>query len=201
MRILLVSEGGHELNPDGETSALMEMVRRLLPPETEFERRKVSDKVVQQTPVRGKSLSHQKRLMMWLRWAEKSEYDAVIIVIDEDGKTDRRTAVAELHNSQVATIPRALGLAIRMFDAWMLADEQALTTALDHSVSRQKNPETIKQPKDVLQALLEESPCEMSRPDAYLQIVRHCDLDRLTERCPSGFAPFRQAVEQLAPES
>ncbi len=197
MNILLVAEGEHELNPDEENSALAQIVRRLLPSVSQIDRQKLSGRTVQLAPVPGKKLPHQKRLKLWIKWAEKQGYDAIIAVIDEDDKADRKQAVDDLQGSAFSSMPRALGLAIRMFDAWMLADEQALSAVLGGTVQRQKKPEGIRQPKEEFERLLEESLKSLSQREAYLQVAQYLDLDKMAERCPKGFAPFRRHVEQL----
>ncbi len=197
MKILLVAEGEHELHPHEENSALAEIVRQLLPSVSQIDRKKMIDPAVQQMPVHGKKRAHQKRLMMWIRWAEKQGYDAIIAVVDEDGKADRKKAVDDLQESTFSAMPRAVGLAIRMFDAWMLADERALTAVLGGTVRRQKTPEEIKRPKEEFDRLLNASQNSLSQREAYLQVAQQLSLDNVAERCPKGFAPFKRHIEQL----
>ena len=44
-------------------------------------------------------------------------------------------------------LPRALGLAIKSFDAWVLADEVAMSTIVGHTVDRQRDMESLRDPK------------------------------------------------------
>ncbi len=200
MKLLVVSEGEHELNPDGETGALVELLRRMIPEEFDYERRKVSDRAVQQVAIRGKSGRHEKRLVDWIRYAQRNGFDALALVVDEDGDVTRRKAVKNAQLHQGFSIQRAIGLAIHMFDAWMLADEQALSAVLGGTVQRQKTPEEIKQPKKEFRRLLNASQNSLSQRDAYLHVARQLDLDKVAKRCPKGFAPFRQHVAQLCSE-
>lgn len=44
--------------------------------------------------------------------------------------------------------PRALGMAIRSFDAWMLADDGVLTLVLGKPIDTQPSPEKNRDPKE-----------------------------------------------------
>lgn len=87
-----------------------------------------------------------------------------------------------------------MGTAIRSFDAWMLADEQCLTRALnraDHPVCRQPDPEEITEPKRACTDLCNDG---MALADLYTNIAATINLDALRNRCPRGFAPFAARV-------
>ncbi len=113
MKVLLVSEGPHELgHQDDKSSALDQIVRKVLPKEVKIERRRVSDPVVQTVRLKGThSENYEKRLLSWIHWAQKQAYRAIVLVIDEDGYADRRHGVEHAQVSTVANIPRALGIA------------------------------------------------------------------------------------------
>ncbi|MGD9854203.1 MAG: hypothetical protein AB7U20_04550 [Planctomycetaceae bacterium] len=197
MKLLVVSEGKHELYLDAETSALVEMLRRMIPRDFVFERRKISDKAVQQVAMRGKSGRHEKRLVSWMRYAERRGFAAVVIVVDEDGVKDRRTAVANVQENQVFPIPRAIGIAIRSFDAWMLADEVAISHVLQRTVQRQQDPERISDPKQVCRSFAGEGDVTFGIAEFYLELAAVIDVERLAERCGDGFAPFRERVRSM----
>lgn len=97
----------------------------------------------------------------------------------------------------MVSLRRALGVAIRTFDAWMLADEQALTHALGYNVQRQRNPETIHDAKRVCEELLNQSKMNLSQSSFYADVAREADMDTMKERCPQGFAPFAKRVSDL----
>lgn len=198
MKALLVAEGAHELGSDADSSPLAALIRRVIPPGVGLECRKVSDRCVEVQLTPGKyAANYEKRLIGWLRYAEKSGYVAVVIVIDEDGKRDRRTGVANAHASQMTPVPRAIGIAIRSFDAWMLADEQALTAVLGQTIQRQPEPEEIHDPKECFRRLTER-PYDLSQSEAYRELARRMDVDRVASRCRDGFAPFLQRLRELA---
>ena len=115
-------------------------------------------------------------------------------VIDEDGHRER---IAEIDRAQaetsIADLPRALGVAVHMFDAWMLTDEKALSIVLGANVARQRNPESIKDPKQVCAKLREDAAADISPQEMYAAIARTADLAILRQRCPKGFAPSQAA--------
>ena len=97
----------------------------------------------------------------------------------------------------LSQLPRAMGVAIRMFDAWMLADERALTQILGYRINRQSDPETIRNPKQICAELLIESPTQISQREMYARISSSIGLDILSDRCPLGFRPFAAYVRKL----
>jgi len=88
-------------------------------------------------------------------------------------------------------------VAIRTFDAWMLADEQALTRVLGYTVSPQRSPEDVSDAKGVCTQLLGKSPMAMSQSEFYASVAREADMSMLTRQCSKGFAPFAQRVRSL----
>ncbi len=198
MKLLVVSEGNHELNLEGESGALVELLRRVVPIEFEFERRKVSDSAVQQVAMWGKAGKHEKRLLMWMRFAERNGFDALVLVVDEDGVKDRRDAISNAQLHCGFTIPRALGIAIRSFDAWMLADQGALSCVLEQTILKQPDPERIRDPKELCRSLVDASDVNCGLAEFYFRLAAIIDIDQLCERCSDGFAPFRDHLRLLA---
>jgi len=142
----------------------------------------------------------QKRILAWLREAEVRGFDALVLVIDEDGDRERVKLVSRAQeDASIFSLPRAFGVAIRTFDAWMLADEKALSRILGFTVKRFATPERIKDPKKKIEALLKKA-----GPDApglsalYAQLAGRVELKDLETRCPKGFAPFAERVRAVA---
>jgi hypothetical protein len=142
MKVLLVSEGRHELAGSLET-----LVRRLSPHKVEVDYNKISQGGIHTH--HGKGEGYYKRAVRWLLEARKRGFEAIVLVIDEDGQAERVKEIAEAQQYAGTEFPRAFGVAIRTFDAWMLADEQALTSVLGRPIQRQPAPETVKNPKQV----------------------------------------------------
>jgi len=196
MRVLVVSEGEHE-----QGGALENLLRRLGGQEAEF----VFDRV-QRDDIHthsGKGSGYTKRALRWLKEAKKREMDALVLLVDQDNPEYRRSEqlreAQEYYNPKVSalTLPRAMGVAIKMFDAWMLADEKALTTVLGCTIVKQRNPETIRRPKEVCQKLRDDAVNQMAQREMYAEIALRLDLNTLSSRCPKGFKPFAERVRHL----
>jgi hypothetical protein len=191
MKVLLVGEGAHE-----RSGALEAFVRRLAKTPVECDSAPVSRDDIHTH--RGKGQGFFKRAVRWLLEGRKRGYEAVVMVIDEDGRPER---IDEVDRAQAETsitdLPRALGVAVRTFDAWMLADEQALTKVLGQNVSRQPSPESIKDPKQFCKALRDAAGADIAPREMYAAVAQSADLPTLRERCPKGFAPFASRVEGL----
>lgn len=192
MRVLIVAEGNHEL-----AGALEALIRRLTPGvEFEFDSDRVSRNDIHAFHSKGRE--YFKRSVRWLREAKKRGYEALVLVIDEDGRPERSLGLSEAQkDNTVTSIPRALGVAIRTFDAWMLADEKALTQVLESPTQRQPEPETIPDPKEVCTALLAGSGSHLKQREMYAAVASAANLDTLEERCPGGFRPFALRVRAL----
>lgn len=190
MKVLLVSEGKHELSGSLET-----LVCRLSRHELEIHLADVHRNDIHTH--RGKGQGFFKRAVRWLMEASKRGYDGIVLVIDEDGQAERVKDVDEAQNYAANELPRALGVAIRTFDAWMLADEQALTAALGRQIQRQPAPEGMKDPKQACKDLRDAGDADISQTQMYVRIAELVELSLLEQRCPRGFAPFADRVRRL----
>jgi hypothetical protein len=194
VKVLLVAEGLHE-----HGGALEKLVRRLAnpPPNVEFISMKVSDPVIRTHLLRGKGPRLTKRALRWINYAESEHCDAIVILVDEDGDPRRRAHLDLAQDETGLRLRRALGVAVRTFDAWILADERALSMALGRTIDRQKNPEDIKDPKSAFRDLLDAEYVDSRPRDVYAAVMETVDIDLLAERCPRGFAPFASRVRSL----
>lgn len=192
MNVLLVSEGVHE-----EAGALESLVMRVEPRIKSCVWQPSSRKDI--ATRKGKGQGFFKRAIRWILQARKEGYDALVLVVDEDGRPERARELTEAHgeSSQTGAFPRALGVAIRSFDAWILADEKALSTVLKCVVDRQPAPENDRDPKDSCARLLAQGAVEMRPRDFYAAVAERADLERLCERCPNGFGSFVARLRSL----
>jgi hypothetical protein len=193
MRILLVAEGEHELH-----GALETLVKRLLPAgvaASSIDKLKISDGKIGHISSGGDRLT--KRILFALSFATRLGYDALVLVIDEDGYQDRRRSINQAQNSTLFPLQRAIGIAIQAFDAWMLADEKAISTTLGRPINCQPAPEELSRPKDFFRALHRDAPHPPSLREVYAQIAEIADLELLLKRCPDGFGRFTQRVRAL----
>jgi hypothetical protein len=193
MRILLVAEGKHEFH-----GALIELVRRLLPANTvisHVEKLKMSDPAIGHISGKGPKLT--RRILSCMRKAIHLECQALVLLIDEDGDGDRRRFIDQAQDSPAFPIQRAVGIAIRTFDAWMLADEVALSQVLGQIIPCQPSPEAIPEPKAVFEQLHTNAACAHPIHEAYAQIAHQTRLEILVNRCEHGFMPFASRVNKL----
>lgn len=193
MRILLVSEGVHE-----EFGALAALVKKALrDPDCRFEWRNWKDSALRVHAGKGRGCF--KRAIDWVRYASREGYDALVLLIDQDRFTDR---VREFDDAQAETrltglFPRALGIAIRTFDAWILADETALTTVLGCVINRQPSPEDNRDPKSDCASILVGSKTDLRPREFYARVAELADIACLMERCPKGFGRFAARISAL----
>ncbi|MCX7012206.1 MAG: DUF4276 family protein [Candidatus Sumerlaeota bacterium] len=191
MRVLLVSEGKHE-----QSGALETLVSRLANVPLQCDQDSVKNPEIHVRPGKGGQIS--KKAFAWMLHAEQNDYDALVYLIDEDGDRARAPQLDKAQAGALGVKRRALGVAIRTFDAWMLADEKALSSVLGQPIQRQKEPESILDPKGVCERLLKESGRGIRQSEMYTEISKKAKLDNLENRCPRGFAPFAERVRAMA---
>lgn len=205
MRVLLVSEGKHEGQPAEEKpQALQALVQRVLPAGIAFERVDVTT-VQRRNPLHGKGEGFFKLAMRAMIEAQKNRFDGIVLLVDADRDHDRIRQFSQAQEDQRSSIRRALGVAVEAFDAWILADHQAMSQVLAATVQLQKLPETLaggkgsaNHPKHVCRQLMNQHRWNGSQAKFYEAVCRCADLDVVAERCPTGFAPFLQRLQALA---
>jgi len=198
MKVLIVSEGKHELgneHRDQSLAALRTLVCRVVGQDLQCDLDTVRN--VGRHITGGKGDRFKRKAIECMKQAEKRGYDAMVFLIDEDGDVDRRRQLDMAQEYVGIGIRRAIGLAIRTFDAWMLADETALSNALSARVQRQPDPEDIKDPKSHCRKLREDLGLGWGLTDMYEQIARIADLAIIEKRCPRGFGNFADRLRGL----
>lgn len=191
MRVLLVSEGKHESEGAAET-----IVRRLSDRISDIEHDRLSRSSLR--ALFGRRQGYFKRALRWMLEARRRGFDAVVILVDQDRHPERVKDFDDAQDNTTIPFPRAIGVAIRTFDAWMLADEQAISRTLSQPVDRQRSPEILKDPKSVCANLLAGSATYLSLSQMYSKIAEIMNLEIVSERCPQGFSPFAKRVSALA---
>ena len=190
MKVLVVSEGKHE-----QAGALENLLRRLGGAGAELVFDRVSRNDIH--TFHGRGSGYYKRAVRWLLEAEERGYEAMVLLIDEDGDRERRRQIGDAQGCSLSRLARAMGVAIRSFDAWMLAHEQALTDVLGRRIDRQPEPETIRDPKRLCADLLAGSPNRMAQSEMYARVADRVDIAVLSSRCQMGFGPFSRYVRQV----
>jgi len=195
MKVLLVAEGKHERGKEDRDGALETLVRRLHQGVIQCALERASRNDIHAH--HGKGQGYFKKALRWILEAQKRGYAGLVLVIDQDNTPERVREITDAQNTQRVSLRRALGVAIRTFDAWMLADEQALTRVLGYDVPTQPSPEEMSDAKAVCAQLLGQSRAAMSQSEFYAFVAREADINTLERRCDKGFAPFAQRVRAL----
>lgn len=189
MKVLLVYEGIHE--GGGALKALVESIlERTI--DTEEARASELPRLIQ--PGKGGKLF--KKAIAWVREAQKRRVDGVVFLTDYDKANVGLDRVAQLTEAQLnqefaTNIRRAFGVPVNSFDAWMIADEAAMSRVLNITVDRTRAPEIISDPKAAALKIVGE---KMSLRDFYRDVASRVRLDELKSRCPRGFAPFYERL-------
>ncbi len=196
MRVLVVSEGSSELGSVDSSGALVILSRRILGDDLEFETKKMSSSEVKIHRPHGQLPGFTKRILGWMRYARKHHYDALVLVGDEDGRPDRERQFSDAQCSGAVSIPRAVGLAIRSFDAWMLASPTGLQAVLP-AHSPVVHPERLKDPKVVCLDLIASAARRDGLGAFYAEIAALGVISEMRTHCPRGFDPFADRLTDL----
>lgn len=226
MRLLLVSEGpldvgtagrgrGDPEHGEGEErrGAVGVLVRRVL---ADKMGREVSDweierDVLPRVHARSEAVSgYPRKAHLAIEEARIRGCTAVAIVVDRD-RTEGGSRLAQLREGRdlaeksgnPLAYRAALGVAVEMVEAWLLADEQALNEALglDPKAPAIPDPEgldggpkTESYPKTVFRKLVERGRAVSGAP--YDDVAERVRLDVLERRCKLGFAPFAEELRK-----
>jgi hypothetical protein len=201
MRVLIVSEGASELGTAEHAGSLGVLVERLRAERNEkLEFESITVRHPELVRFHGKGGGMEKKAISCLRYAEKKGYEAVVLVIDQDDEKYkyRRNEIAKAQASdKYAGIRRAMGVAVLTFDAWVLADEVALSKVVEKTVSAQPDPEGISDAKSHCRLLREEHGCAMRMAEFYTLVAGHARLKVWEERCAEGFGVFARRVREM----
>lgn len=217
MRVLVVGEGctdtgfgslaGEEKWPDLATGVIPILVRRILaarlgkdPPGCIFD----GDRLPRFHRVRG----YPAKVCEAILEAHRRGYSAAVIVVDRDTtpgheRLQKLREGRDLAASRVPT-PAAVGVAIEAMEAWLLADEVVLGSALEIKPNppRGPDPETLSgargspdHPKARLAIFLDQDTNE-HRPviEKLEAIASELDPSEIEKRCKRGFKPFADEV-------
>ena len=209
LRVLLVSEGRHELAdclegyvPDEALPPLAILVRRMTG----------MVGTVRFCCRRGKSIRNVHRGKMSSAWGKKvysavwcaangtegETFDAVVVVVDRDGPKNAER-LAEMQQGRNlygdSRFPCVLGVAVEAFDAWMIADAQGIAAAGGDVTKAYANPENTTRPKDAADGIFGTHGGTGLGPK-YAIVAQNANLANLEKVCPKGFAPFADEVRR-----
>lgn len=195
--VLIVAEGEHELAGGAADAALPILVKRLLGDGVDL--RPTSKRIRELSghvhPGRGNPLA--RKFIGIMRLAERQGFDAVVILVDQDDDPSRHSAASVAQETTFTTLPRAIDIAVRSFDAWFLADHAALSEVLNTAISMQPDPERHEDPKSVCQGLRSSGLHNYALRDMYSLVAAIANLDVIKRRCPKGFEVFANRVNAL----
>ncbi|MCB8764579.1 hypothetical protein L2E68_08465 [Planktothrix agardhii 1029] len=163
----------------------------------------------------GHSILDPKYLAQVVISWKPEEVDLILIVVDADDKLPQRqidlgralNKIRDNHldvNDQPINDRSAGGLAIKNFEAWLLADIQTVSMILDVEIEQLENIETLDDIKNVLETAIAKSTylSEVSSNQRPLQIRWklgfEIDLDIIKTCCSTGYAPFTKCLMESA---
>ncbi|MFL5351667.1 DUF4276 family protein, partial [Archangium sp.] len=145
---------------------------------------------------RGSMLHSRTTLRPLLFWADENlRPDLAIVLVDADGKEERQ---AELDSAlQELTVEAVAAVAIQEFEAWLIADPEAVKSVLRKSLSPPKPPERLgrRQAKELLQQWSDEHASKQEPADIRRRLVQETNLDTLARVCPA----FAELLRRLGP--
>ena len=211
-------DGGKVIERDRE-GALHTLIRRELEslglPDCNFVHRHPS---IQERGIKlrtGHSILNGKYLaQMVISW-KPEEVDMILIVVDADDSLSQRqrdleralNTIRSNHldvNEQLVCDRSAGGLAIKNFEAWLLADNQTVSKLLGVELEQLENLEDSSDTKSILDKAIAESTylSEETSNQRPLQIrwnlASQIDLVIIETCCPSGYAAFAQNLRVAA---
>jgi len=139
---------------------------------------------------RGSMLHSRTTLRPLLFWAdEELRPDLAIVLVDADGQEERQ---AELDSAlENLTVEAVAAVAIQEFEAWLIADPEAVKSVLRGPHSPPKPPERLgrRQAKELLQQWCAEHASKQDPAELRRQLVQELNLDTVARAC-SSFTGF-----------
>ncbi len=205
MRVLLLSEGNTDIRlgplelPRGAASVL---VRRVL---EEHLGRHLDEYEIAggRLPRLHRGSGFRRKVVQAIRVsAHDPEVRAIVILIDRDGpeNADRLRLLEQgredaMQPAEGLASRTALGVAVEMIEAWLLADTSALADVLGVE-GAVPDPEALRNPKSRLNSLIDRS--SMSSNDVYDALAGGASLHIVAQRC-RAFERFRREITERVP--
>ncbi|WP_373543273.1 hypothetical protein [Chamaesiphon sp.] len=212
-------EGGKIIEREKE-GALHTLIRRELNtcglPDCDFVHRHPSIKEAQKKTLRrGHSILDRKYLAQVVSIWKPEEVDIIVIVVDADDKLLQRQIDLEaelkvirdnhLDDNERSIVDRSTGgLAIKNFEAWLLADTQTISSMLGVEVEQFNNTENLDNTKDILDNAIAQSTyldleINNQRPlQIRWNLAAQIDLAIIKTCCPNGYADFIKYLIEVA---
>jgi hypothetical protein len=144
---------------------------------------------------RGSNLHSPATLRPLLFWADPSKQpDLAIVLVDADGDDDRQALLdSALDGIHIETV---VAVSIQEFEAWLLADPDALKSVLRQPLAPPKPPEKLarRQAKELLHEWCEQHARSRDEAEIRRDLARESNLDTLARQCPA-FALFLRKLQ------
>jgi hypothetical protein len=148
---------------------------------------------------RGSVLHSPATLRPLLFWADPGRQpDLAVVLADADGDDERQ---ALLETAIDGTLVEAVvGVAIQEFEAWLIADPDAIKSVLRQPLAPPRPPERLarRQAKEILEQWCEQHARSRDAATLRRDLARQCDLDLVARQC-TAFAVFLRKLQ--APRS
>lgn len=139
--------------------------------------------------------------------ANHSDADGAVFVIDTEGDLQRREQLAAGRDLGPEEVPMVVGAAHPCIEAWLLVDATAIQRglALDDVPQTPEEPESLprskrtagQEAKRVLKECVKQrKPLSADAMGRIAAALNEHSLPLLRRRCPLGFAPFADEVEE-----
>ncbi|MFC1706913.1 DUF4276 family protein [Planctomycetota bacterium] len=137
---------------------------------------------------RGGDLLDRASLRQLLTWVSpRRRPELAIVLVDCDGNKRRRELLEKYTSDPPLTVPKVIALAVQEFEAWLVADQQAVAAAIGATVDRTPDPESMppQNAKDTLKTWLRQHAPETKEKTVRIEIAAGCDLAVVQQRCPA----------------
>jgi len=140
---------------------------------------------------RGSMLHGHDTLQQLLTWPDEERMPHLaVVLVDADGKAEERQAALEAALEGL-TVEAVASVSIQEFEAWLIADGEAVKSVLRKPLSPPKPPERLgrREAKELLQQWSEEHASKQEPAELRRQLAERCALDTVARVCPA-FAEF-----------
>lgn len=139
---------------------------------------------------RGSDLHNGDSLRRLLLWAdERKRPDLAVVFVDADGGEARQEQLDA--SVQALPVEAVVGVAVQEFEAWLIADSEALTSVLRHPLAPPRPPEKLgrREAKELLHGWCEQHARSRDANVVRGDLARECKLETLERQC-GAFATF-----------